>query len=322
MPHGELLYKLWKIGITGPLWYWFCNYLSHRYHYVSLNGVDSSSLPVLSGVPQGSILGPLLFIIYINDIPERITHSTALMFADDAKLLRRISSFNDHQLRQEDLTSIAGWCHQWHLNLNANKCVALEFSFTELDPVAYSLGSQQISISQCHRDLGILVRSNLSWANYYSKLCSRAYGSLCMIRRNTFSAALSVRKTLYLSLVRCHLSYCSQLWRPCFIKDIELFERVQRRATKFITGNYEVNYKDRLLSLGLLPLMYWFEVLDIMFLVHNLKNPPDNFDIYDHITFTNFDERSTRSSAAHHLQSKHCRTSYGRHFYFNRIARL
>ena len=77
-----------------------------------------------------------------------------------------------------------------------------------------------------------------------------------------------------------------------------------------------------MLSLGLLPLMYWFEVLDILFLVHNLKNPPDNFDIYDHITFTNPDERSTRSSAAHHLQIKHCRTSYGRHFYFNRIARL
>ena len=143
-----------------------------------------------------------------------------------------------------------------------------------------------------------------------------------MIRRNASSAALSVRKTLYLSLVRCHLSYCSQLWRPCLIKDIELLERVQRRATKFITGNYEVSYKDRLLSLGLLPLMYWFELLDIMFLVHTLKNPPDNFDIYDHITFTNSDKRSTRSSAAHHLQSKHCRTSYGRHFYFNRIVRL
>ena len=68
--------------------------------------------------------------------------------------------------------------------------------------------------------------------------------------------------------------------------------------------------------------MYWFELLDIMFLVHTLKNPPDNFDIYDHITFTNSDVRSTRSSAVHHLQRKHCRTSYGRHFYFNRIVRL
>ena len=140
-----------------------------------------------------------------------------------------------------------------------------------------------MSISQCHRDLGILVCSTLSWANHYSMLCSSAYSSLYMIRRNASSAALSVRKTLYLSLVRCHLSYCSQLWRPCLIKDIGLLERVQRRATKFITENYEVSYKNRLLSLGLLPLMYWFELLDIMFLVHTLKNPPDNFDIYDHL---------------------------------------
>ena len=170
------------------------------------------------------------------------------MFADDTKLLWHISSFNDCQLLQEDLTSIEGWCDEWHLNLNTNKCVALEFSFSEHDHVVYSLGSQQMSISQCHRDLGILVCSTLSWANHYSKLCSNAYGSLYMIRRNASSAALSVRKTLYLSLVRCHLSYCSQLWRPCLIKDIELLQRVQRRATKFITESYEVSYKDRLLG--------------------------------------------------------------------------
>ena len=270
--------------------------------------MGSPSLPVLSGIPQGSILGPL-FIIYINDIPDRITHSTALYFADDTKLLRHISSFNDRKLLQEDLTSIEGWCDEWHLNLNANKCVALEFS-SEHDPVVYSLGSQQMSMSQCHWDLGILVCITLSWANHYSKLCSSAYGSLYMIRRNASSVTLSERK-LYLSLARCHLSYCSQLWRPYLIKDIELLERGQKRATK-----------DRFLSLGPPPLVYWFELLDIMFLVHTLKNPPDNCDIYDHITFTNFDERSTRFSPAHHLQSKHCRTSYGRHFYFNRIVRL
>lgn len=322
VPHGELLFKLWKIGITGPLWCWFREYLSNRRHYVSLNGEGSPMLPVLSGVPQGSILGPLLFVVYVNDIPEKIIFSSIFMFADDTKLLKCISSFNDHMLLQEDLTSLETWCIEWHLKLNATKCVALEFSFAEHDPTDYTLNGRIVSTKQSHRDLGILVCSNLSWSSHYTKMCSCAYSTLHMIRRNASSAPHPVKKCLYLSLVRCHLSYCSQLWRPRLIKDIELLERVQRRASKFITGNSGDSYKDRLLMLGLLPLMYWFELQDIMFLVKCLKNPPDNFDIYDHISFVDQDGRSTRSSAAHHLKSKQCHTSYSRHFYFNRVVRL
>lgn len=322
VPHKELLFKLWKIGITGPLWCWFREYLSNRKHYVSIDGESSPLLPVISGVPQGSVLGPLLFIIYINDIPERILHSSIRMFADDCKLLKCISSFYDHLLLQEDLNSIVRWCDEWRLKLNASKCVALEFSFTDPDPVVYTMNGQEVSVSECCRDLGILVCGNLSWAKQYSKMCSSAYSSLHMIRRNTSSATPSIRKSLYLSLVRCHFTYCSLLWRPRLIKDIELLERVQRRATKFITGNYEENYKARLLSLKLLPLMYWLELLDIMFLVKSLKNPPDNFDIYAHVTFINHEGRCTRSTTARHLRSNYCRTTYGRHFYFNRVVRL
>ena len=96
-------------------------------------------LPVLSGVPQGSILGPLLFLIYINDIPERINYSSILLFADDTKLLKCISGYNDHLLLQEDLTSLENWCTDWHLNLNAAKCVTLEVSFVDHDPDHYIL---------------------------------------------------------------------------------------------------------------------------------------------------------------------------------------
>ena len=97
VPHKELLYKLWRIGITGDLWLWFKNYLSDRSHYVSFNNVASSTEAVLSGVPQGSILGPLLFIIHVNDIPDIITYSSCFLFADDVKLLKTINTMEDHQ---------------------------------------------------------------------------------------------------------------------------------------------------------------------------------------------------------------------------------
>ena len=105
VPHQELLYKLWLSGITGPLWRWFQCYLSNRQHFTCIDGVASACLPVSSGVPQGSILGPLLFILYTNDLPSNL-QSPVYMFADDTKLLRVITSFNDNNELQSDLNSI------------------------------------------------------------------------------------------------------------------------------------------------------------------------------------------------------------------------
>ena len=103
--HSELLYKLWRLGITGPLWLWFKDYLSDRKHFTYVDGASSDMLPVTSGVPQGSILGPLLFLIYINDIPNKMA-SSIYLFADDAKFIRCITSFNDSVTLQSDLNSL------------------------------------------------------------------------------------------------------------------------------------------------------------------------------------------------------------------------
>ena len=118
----------------------------------------------------------------------------------------------------------------------------------------------------------------------YNYICSNAYRSLNFIRRNISSfAPINVKKQLYISLVRSHLTFCSQLWRPHLIKDILTIENVQRRDTKFIHDN-SMDYKSRLITLEILPLMYWFELQDILFLVKYFKTPSDNFDIFDFIS--------------------------------------
>ena len=161
------------------------------------------------------------------------------------------------------------------------------------------------------------ITSNLSWSLHYDLISSKAYRALHLIRRTiSIQSETSTKKSIYITLVRSQVTYCSQVWRPNLIKDIQKLERIQRRATKFILNDYSSSYRSRLSELKLLPLMYWFEIQDLMFLVKSLKEPSDNFNIKYHI---NCVTGRTRSSCNNKL-AKHYNAS--RHFYFNRITRL
>ena len=127
VPHQELLYKLWLLGIAGPLWLWFQSYLTDGLHYTYVEGWSSDHLPVLSGVPQGSVLVPLLFLTYINKMPEHI-HSNIYMFADDTKFRQIITSYSDHISMQADVASLLNWGKDWKLGLNLSKCCSVIFS--------------------------------------------------------------------------------------------------------------------------------------------------------------------------------------------------
>ena len=125
IPHPELLFKLWAHGITGQLWNWFQSYLSNRTHFVYVEGSSSSVLPVKSGVPQGSVLGPLLFLLYVNDIPNIISYSTSYLFADDTKFMEVIDRCSKTTHIQQDLDTLHSWCSKWKLSLNSKKCAAI-----------------------------------------------------------------------------------------------------------------------------------------------------------------------------------------------------
>ena len=165
--HNELLAKLWHFGITGNLWKWFRGYLSSRMQCVKLDGILSHPLPVVSGVPQGSILGPLLFLIFINDIPETVTSSDLLLFADDTKCFKTIGNPSDCHSLQQDLQQLSDQNHLWNQHFNENKCVCIHL--TTKGPIThqYCINDVTVSVQTQHRDLGIIISSDLSWDEHY-----------------------------------------------------------------------------------------------------------------------------------------------------------
>ena len=280
VPHQELLMKLWKTGIVGSLWKWFREYLSNRYQHVCINNCKSSTLPVVSGVPQGSILGPFLFLIYINDLSSSINHSKTFLFADDTKCLRPICCPQDRILLQSDLDVLSLWSTDWKLLFNETKCSILSIisrvSPDHSDPqTEYFINGLPISSCNQQKDLGILISSDLSWSHHISRITSKAYKILGLLRR-TFASSNNVttKKKLYISLVRSQLTYGSQIWRPFLLKDINPIEQIQRRATKYILNDYTSDYRSRLITLNLLPMSMLLELNDICFFVLLLVSLP------------------------------------------------
>ena len=322
VPHNVLLAKLESLGISGLLLKWLQAYLSGRCQVVSVNGCRSSSLPVLSGVPQGSILGPLMFLVYINDLPCSVVHSSPLLFADDTKCAYTLpTGISASPEFQADLDALHHWSVVNGLKFNDKKSVCMRFSRVSdtIQPV-YTLDGVPIKVLSGHRDLGVMFSSDLSWSDHIDYVTAKCYKVIGLLRR-AFSSSLPVliKKQLYLLLVRSHLSYCSVLWRPHLLKDVEKLENIQRRATKYILNDYASDYKSRLISLNLLPLSMVLELNDIVFFLRSLQSPSDSFDI---LQFVSFSSTCTRSSSGFKLKHTPSTTNYGRHFYFVRLPHL
>ena len=291
------------MGINSNLWFWFKSYLTNRFQRVKINQSLSDPLPVKSGVPQGSILGPLLFLLFINDLPTTVKHSNILSFADDTKCYKVIRNILDTTLLQSDLESVFKWSTENQLFFNINKCTVLPFkSKSSSDANCYSIDNNIVSSKSSHRDPGIIFSTNLSWSAHYESIISKAYRSFGLLRR-VFSNIHSIKakKDLYISIVRSNLLYCSPLWRPYLIKDILNLERIQR-----------------LIKLNLLPLMYIYELLDILFFIKSYKSPINSFNIFQYVTFNNSFTRS-RDKKLIHIASNNLVNSNS---YFCRISRL
>lgn len=291
-----------------------------------VEGYNSDWLPVVSGVPQGSILGPLLFLFYINDMPSVAQHSSLALFADDSKCYKTIKNISDCKLLQTDIDALYAWSKKWDLNFHPSKCQII--SITRRRNVVkfdYKMNGIVMDRTNSIKDLGVDISSTLVWDEHIIKVVSKCNKKLGMIKRAIgFNAPQNVSKTLYSALIRSNLEYGSPLWSGTSKRNIKALEGVQRRATKFILGYPDLDYKERLTEISLMPLTFRREIIDLN-CFFRCRDGHYDLILDNYVQFNLADQScpTTRSSSDHLLlKMLKCKSESHRQTYFHRIVPL
>ena len=232
VPHERLLKKLEANGIRGKVLNWIRAFLAGREQYVEIRGSRSRNLNVTSGVPQGSVLGPVLFLIYINDLVDQL-ECPVLLFADDAKIYKEIVSEESYQAMQRDLERLERWSSQWLLKFNPDKCTTMHLGHRN-PKYEYSIDNKNLKETNLEKDLGVHISSDLKPEKHISLIVAKANRMVGLIKRNFGDLDIESCKVLYCSLVRPHLEYAVQCWSPYYRKDINEIEKVQRRMSRLV----------------------------------------------------------------------------------------
>ncbi|KAI8493409.1 DTW domain-containing protein 2 [Branchiostoma belcheri] len=238
VPHERLLCKLEHYGISGSLLSWLRAFLTERTQCVVFDGGTSKTVKVTSGVPQGTVLGPLLFLLYINDLPQSVS-SHVRLFADDCLIYRIITKPSDAQGLQSDLDALTGWQNRWLMSFNPSKCHILHIT-RKRHPILtqYTLCNEILTSVKSHPYLGVHLSDDLRWDTHIKHTTSKAGRVLGVIRRNLTHCPSRVKATCYKALVRPHLEYSATVWDPHTIKGIQAVEAVQRRAARVTLNDY------------------------------------------------------------------------------------
>jgi hypothetical protein len=236
-----------RYGIDESSLLWFRNFLANRKR-VAIRGTYSSWTHVKSGVPQGTILGPILFLIYVNDISTRAA-SQIKLYADDTKLYREICDKTlDVQILQADLTHLHDWSKTWQLPFNTDKCEVIRITHARDNSVPiYSLAETCLKSVDQIIDFGVNITKDLLWSQHVAIVISRANKVLGIIKRTVGPVHKLIFSMLYKSLVRPILEYAIPVWSPHLVKDRQALEKVQRRASGIALSQkrQEMSYEER-----------------------------------------------------------------------------
>jgi hypothetical protein len=239
VPHRRLMSKLHNYGIRGNTHTWIQNFLIDRHQRVVVDGETSEWVGVKSGVPQGTVLGPVLFLAFINDLPLTV-ESHVRLFADDCVIYRPVRNADDCQTLQTDLARLENWENSWCMSFNATKCSSISITRkTNKIDFPYTLHNTTLEEVSSATYLGVELSSNLKWSDHINKTVKKGNKQLAFVKRNLPIKNSKLKETAYFGLVRPILEYCCTVWDPHHTTYISKLEMVQRRAARFTLNRYE-----------------------------------------------------------------------------------
>ena len=314
VPHARLLAKVRAHGIDGKVAEWIAAWLSGRRQQVCVRGRRSGWRRVLSGVPQGSVLGPLLFIIFANDL-ECGLQSPVLKFADDTNIFRRVVQQRDYMQLQADLDTVWEWARVWQMDFNVAKCKVMHMG-TRGVGYDYCMGGRRLEVVDQERDLGVLISNSLKVAGECQQAYAKANEMLGLVARVIRHKDMNLMLRLYKTLVRPHLEYASAAWSPYYVKDKKLLERVQHRFTRMFEKLRDMEYAARLEVLRLWSLEERRNRADLIELFRMARG-------FSSVPLETFFERSASDRTRGHsckLLKMRCRGDVRLHFFSLRVV--
>ncbi|KAL1448429.1 hypothetical protein WDU94_013865 [Cyamophila willieti] len=277
-----LIGKLQAFGISGPLLSWLNSYLTSRTQIVQVENYPSDELSVTSGCPQGGHISGFLFNLFINNLSTHYGGPVDIcrwFFADDYRIACKVSCLNDSIKLQEALHQLQNWCELNRMELNVDKCYAVTFH-RKKNPLFYNykIYEHVLSRKTTIKDLGVYLDHDLKFSSHIDNVVSKGYRNLGFIQRNSrHFKNPKTYKTLYCSLVRSSLEYCSTLWSPHYITDIEIIEKIQKKflrslgfKDKEIEDNHD--YKTIMNKYKINTLQHRRNVFDILFILKLINN--------------------------------------------------
>ena len=314
VPHMRLLTKLTAYGVTGPIFEWIKDFLTNRTQFVTVGTENSPEVPVTSGVPQGSVLGPTLFIYFINDMPDTLD-CTVKIFADDTKAYTEVQSTEQRDRLQRNIDNLLHWTNLWQIKFNCSKCKILHIG--RKNPCYnYVMNGLNLQETKLEKDLGIYVDNNLTFEGHINEIVNKANRLVGMISRFITHKDKDIMVPLFKTLVRPVLEYGNAVWSPYLIKHINLLENIQRRFTKRIIGLSDTDYESRLRVLRL-PSLEFRRLRGDMIETFKII-----LGLYDHSTTSTLFSIVQSSNTRGHpykLNKRHVSTNQFAQFYTNRV---
>ena len=328
--HNILLQKIYRYGLRGHIYNWIQNYLSNRVQFVDFDGINSCTRSIVCGVPQGSILGPLLFLIYINDLPLQSNLLNTVMFADDSNLfLQGPNVEHIERIFNSELKKIVHWFNVNKLSLNVGKTHCMLFNRRRNLPSNPSIVINNVEIDFVleTKFLGVILRNNLSWDSHINHICNKISKSTGILKKVKFKICKKTLLSLYNSFIFPYLHYCNIIWGNAPQYQLSKILKVQKRAVRIILNKgYRDHSRPLFDELNVLTIdeisIYCKCLFMFQFMTHRLPHIFDDLFLYR----TNVHSHVTRNANSFHLPL--CRTettrefiTYSGPFLFNQILK-